>query len=356
MRLKRTDICGAEPSISIIVPAHELSQELAICLRSIEQFGSLAKEVIVVLDGPIEYQNYFQSFPISQLIIRQLDVNQGPAVARNHGAQVATGDILFFLDSDVMLKEGSLKKVLDHFSTPDCTEALIGSYDDQPYSSSPVSKFRNLLHHFTHQMAEESAMTFWGACGAIKRQFFLAMGGFDSSFQKPSVEDIDLGYRLTMQGGSVRMDKALQIKHLKKWTFSNMLRTDIFYRARPWTTLLHRYQKLGVNDLNVNYSERIAVALLGMGTIGLLSSSLFVELSLLSIASFLLLFLTKIKTYRFFSMHFKWYQMPLIILLHWSYLSSAAVGFILGTADRFFNKKNDVQLSTNHEESFALNE
>jgi hypothetical protein len=50
---------------------------------------------------------------------------------------------------------------------------LIGSYDDAPGANNFLSQYKNLFHHYTHQTGSEEASTFWGACGAIRRDVFL---------------------------------------------------------------------------------------------------------------------------------------------------------------------------------------
>lgn len=113
--------------------------------------------------------------------------------------------------------------------------ALIGSYDDAPGATNFLSQYRNLLHHYVHQTGNEEASTFWGACGAVRREVFLAMGGFDESYRQASIEDIELGYRLKRAGLKILLCKALQVKHLKRWEAGSLLKADFCYRALPWT-------------------------------------------------------------------------------------------------------------------------
>ena len=99
------------------------------------------------------------------------------------------------------------------------------------------------------------ASTFWGACGAICRDVFLSLGGFDESYRQPSIEDIELGYRLKQAGYRIKLCKTLQVKHLKHWGVVSLLKADFFYRALAWTQLILRNGKL-INDLNLQLSSR----------------------------------------------------------------------------------------------------
>lgn len=331
------DEYNGDIGLSVIIPVHSKGLKLEQCLKSLEDDGKGVSEVILVLDGTSIESHFFDQFDLPALRVEGLPQNRGPAYARNHGAGIASGDLLFFIDSDVSILPNTIDRLTAHFRKSGTPDALIGSYDDAPSEKALVSRFRNLLHHHTHQQGSANATTFWGACGAIKKEVFQATGGFDTSFEKPSVEDIALGYQLIQQGFSIKLDKTLQVKHLKKWTLSNMIKTDIFLRARPWTRLLHQYQKLGVNDLNINYHERAAVLLLTLAMVSLMGSLKFGFLLLLSLVSFLALFLVKRKTYRFFSRYFRWFQLPAILFFHWVYLGSALAGFIIALADRYFS-------------------
>ncbi len=301
---------------------------------------------------------HFESLGLENLIIISLNENRGPAFARNHGAGIASGNILFFLDSDVELLPDTISRLNAHFSTPNHQTALIGSYDNIPSEKALVSKYRNLLHHYTHQTAKENATTFWGACGAIEKNTFLSIGGFDDSFGKPSVEDIELGYRLCEKGQCIRLDKELQVKHLKKWSFWNMVRTDVLYRARPWTRLLKLYPKINANNLNISYNERLAVVMLLVGLSGLSLSIEFSFLLPMGLVSFTLLLLVKRKIYSFFTKHFEWYKVPAVILLHWIYLLCAFIGFVLGTIDHILSRKHRTKTlqTSNREGKLVLDE
>ena len=120
---------------------------------------------------------------------------------------------------------------------------------------------KNLFHHYTHQIASEEAFTFWGACGAIRREVFLSIGGFDESYRRPSIEDIELGYRIRSAGYKIKLFKDLHVKHLKNWSFVSLLKAEIFYRALPWTELILRQRQLD-NDLNLGVSSRLSAILI----------------------------------------------------------------------------------------------
>ena len=98
-------------------------------------------------------------------------------------------------------------------------------------------------------------------CGAVRKDIFLASGGFDAvSYPYPSIEDIELGFRLRQRGLRILLAPEVQGTHLKIWRLANLLHTDIFRRALPWTRLIHAKSGLP-NALNVGVGERVNAAL-----------------------------------------------------------------------------------------------
>ena len=186
---------------------------------------------------------------------------RGPAYARNLGSKLATADVLWFIDADVCVHPTTLGDIRRAFQVDTELTALIGSYDDSPDSPDFVSQYKNLMHHHVHQQGRESATTFWSGCGAIRRSVFMEMSGFnEKEYQRPSIEDIELGYRLRVKGHKMLLDPRIQVKHLKRWTFWRLLKTDIRDRGIPWTELILRDQNMP-NDLNLELSQRVSVAL-----------------------------------------------------------------------------------------------
>ncbi len=142
--------------------------------------------------------------------------------------------------------------------------ALFGSYDDEPSAPDFLSQYRNLLHHYIHQRSERYAKTFWAGCGAVRREVFLTLGGFDNErFEEPSIEDIEFGYRLSDEGYKITLDKQLQVKHLKHWGWYSLIRTDIMNRALPWSKLILESKTIP-GELNLRISDRISTLLVGL--------------------------------------------------------------------------------------------
>jgi glycosyltransferase involved in cell wall biosynthesis len=187
-------------------------------------------------------------------------VRSGPARARNKAAKEATGEILFFLDSDVCVHPHTVERVLEAFARDPELDALIGSYDDSPSCQDFLSQYKNLMHSFVHQHASQQACTFWSGCGAIRKEVFDKSNGFDESYGRPAIEDIELGYRMHAAGHKMVLDRDVQVKHLKRWSFWGLVKTDILDRGIPWTELILRDRHMP-NDLNLQLSQRVSVAL-----------------------------------------------------------------------------------------------
>jgi GT2 family glycosyltransferase len=209
--------------------------------------------------------------------VLRLPASRGPAAARNAGAKAANQPAILFLDADVMVHRDTIE-LIESALNDGATGALFGAYDDAPLEPGLVSQYRNLLHHYTHSTALRNAWTFWAGCGAIRRELFLNCGGFDERYRHPSVEDIELGFRLSQAGVRIQVVPNIQVCHLKKWTFLSMIRTDILRRAWPWSRLLLRSRNLP-DDLNLGWSQRASAVFawlaVGLAAFGFIRGTAF---------------------------------------------------------------------------------
>ncbi len=285
-------------AVSIIVPVYNSPRELHECLLALKASSPPQAEIIVVDDASTD-ETPSVAARMGVRVLR-LPRNSGPAAARNAGARHARGDILFFVDADVVVAPGAVSRVVKVLEEHPEVAAVFGSYDASPRARGVVSQYRNLLHHFVHQNGHPWASTFWAGCGAIRRSVFEAVGGFDEKrFPRSSIEDIELGYRLRQAGHRILLDKALQGTHLKRWTLWSVIRTDITARALPWSRLILESRN-APDDLNLQWGQRLSGALVLLACLLLLLGLFRVELLALSAAALLLVIVLNRRLYLFF--------------------------------------------------------
>ena len=196
--------------------------------------------------------------PPEEILVVEHPAATGPARSRNAAAQVAGGDVLVFVDSDVLVHPDVFRRIRAAFRDDPGVTAIFGSYDDAPECRRMVSTFRNLLHHHIHQTSAGPAHTFWAGLGAIRRDAFVAAGGFDTDrFGPPSVEDVELGMRLIESGRRIELDPHLLGTHAKQWRFRDMVWTDLRRRAAPWMGVLVAHRRLPAT-LNLGWRHRLS--------------------------------------------------------------------------------------------------
>ena len=244
------------PAISLVMPTISWDDTFSRCARvALDGLGP-SDEIMVVFDGvtpPVP-----DWLLASQAKVLSTGHRSGPAAARNLAAGAAQNEIIFFVDADVELHADAIDRIRGRFAASPQLAAVFGSYDDRPDAPGIVSRFRNLLHHHTHTSNPGPANTFWSGCGAVRRDAFLDLGGFDASaYQRPCIEDIEFGLRLSDVGGWIELDPAILGTHHKRWTLRLMVVTDIRQRAIPWSRLLLRRHELPPS-LNLKPAARVS--------------------------------------------------------------------------------------------------
>jgi GT2 family glycosyltransferase len=236
-------------SLSAVVPATDDPPTLGRCLRAIEEAEQRPEQVIVVREP----------------------LGGGPARARNAGADRATGELVAFIDADVEVHRDAFFRLRAAFGRDPGLAAVFGSYDDDPAAPGVVSSFRNLLHHHVHQSSAGPVPTFWAGLGAIRRDAFAGVGGFDERrYPRASIEDVELGLRLFAAGQRCLLDPSIQGRHLKAWTLGSMVKTDFARRGVPWVALLiSRRDREAAAALNLGWRHRLSAAAVLAGTLGL---------------------------------------------------------------------------------------
>lgn len=373
--------------VSVIVPVYNGGEALRQCLAALAASQHAPHELVVVDDNSDDGSAALAA-SLGCRVLRTERPRSGPAAARNLGARAASGAVLFFVDADVTVQPDTVGRVAQAFAADPDLAGLFGSYDAQPADPSFLSQYKNLFHHYVHQHSSAEAQTFWSGCGAMRRTVFLAHGGFDTTrYNRPCIEDIELGYRVTRAEGRIRLLKDLQVKHLKRWTARSLLKSDILDRGIPWTRLLLR-ERAFASDLNLQTHNRISVAavyslllalLLWLGLAVAEATGLNARASrtarpsvgtgeprpgmvpnlrpghalYLALASALLLLALNWPLYRWFAtQRNRWFALR-VIPWHWLYYAYNGVSFAAGLAlhltDKVNRKPQDRQAGASHQ-------
>jgi len=330
------------PRVSVVIPYFNAAETLGRTLESLLESDCPDLEVICVDDRSTD--DSFEVAGAFDAVHACLRNRSGAALARNLGAGIATGEILFFLDADVVVQPDTVSKVADIFLADPGLSACFGAYTPLPEPDNFASIYKNLVHHFTHQTASSNAHTFWCGCGAIRADIFRQIGGFDESYQASSVEDIELGYRMTQAGHRVRLKSEIQVTHAKVYTLGSLIRSDFLDRAVPWTLLMAR-KNIFYADLNLRLSNIASALLIVLGLPFAIGLMIVLGPRMLKFAPVVVIFAILLLNGGIFRFVLRqkglWFLGKFILMYMFTYLYSVAgfaVGILLFLRERLFGK------------------
>jgi glycosyltransferase involved in cell wall biosynthesis len=247
-----------------VIPVHDGEETIGDALAALCRSCYRDMEVIVVDDGSRDRSAAIAgTFPVA---VERLSRNRGPAGARNHGTRIARGELLLFLDADVIVEPDTVERMVAALDAEPDAAALFCSFGTSTAPGNFVSDYKNLLHHHTHQHARRDAATFCAGFGAIHRDELRRAGGFDPRLR--FLEDIDLGYRLHRSGRRIVLDPSIQVTHAKRYSLLSLVRSDLGGRAIPWTRLMLRHRVFR-SDLNTRGGNVASVVLAWLVPLGL---------------------------------------------------------------------------------------
>lgn len=248
--------------ISVIVPAYNAAGYLPACLKALSRFAPEGTEVIVVDDGSTDDTVKVAQDLGARVVALPQNVGRGPA--RNAGAAAASHSILLFVDADVVVHADTLLQILDVFEGEPGLEALFGAYDTRPADPGFFSQYRNLLHHYVHHVSGPRAAHFWTGLGAVRRAAFQRVGGFNEGPWARYMEEIDFGAKLVRAGVTIHVRPNIQCTHLKAYTLRNMIKSDLFDRAIPWSRYMMMAGDGATNGFVVSQRQKVTVIAAGL--------------------------------------------------------------------------------------------
>ena len=239
------------PAVSVVIPTYNRRAQLAQALDGLAKQDPVdgGFEVIVVSDGSTDGTDEFlgsTSLPLPVQAIRQ--PNAGPAAARNRGIDTAEGELVVFIDDDVVPEPGFLAAHLARHDHPDDDLVVIGPMVTPANSHlSPWVRWeQDMLYKQYAAMQrgdwEATSRQFYTGNASVARRHLLDAGGFDPAFRR--AEDVELAYRLAQRGLNFTFDPAAIVTHYAERSYEAWLaaayaygRNDVVFgrdRGQAW--------------------------------------------------------------------------------------------------------------------------
>jgi len=223
-------------SVSIIIPTFNGASRIGNCLAALlPQIAQRDAEILVVNDGSTDNTvEVVERYSGVRLITQ---ANAGPAAARNHGANEARGTIILFTDDDCVPLPDWLDAMLAPFHDLEVVAAK-GAYRTR--QKSLTARFVQIEYEDRYRlMAGLSSIDFIDTySAAFRRDRFMEMTGYDTSFPVACAEDIELSYRMSARGWKMKFAPDAIVYHTHPDTLSRYLKKK--YKFAFWRVLAVR--------------------------------------------------------------------------------------------------------------------
>jgi GT2 family glycosyltransferase len=224
-------------TLTAVIATHERREPLRRLLASLrdqlEADPALADgfDTVIVVDGSsdgtLEMLEALE-FPVSVKSVWQR--NRGRSAARNAGLALARGEIVWFLDDDVIPLPGLLRRHREAHEEADPPALLMGPYPLVGRGAGPAPNEQWTAAVY-EEMARDgfvrSADRFASGNASGPTSVVRAVGGFDEGFTGWGCEDVELGHRILRAGYQIRFDPLARAEHEQSLTIERYLANNV---------------------------------------------------------------------------------------------------------------------------------
>jgi len=226
-------------TVSVVVPVrddpagvaalldHAVHDPVLVSVSGVQEPETLTRtrRMVVVDDGSDDPDALRRAVAGRAEVVRH-DRSLGPGAARDTGWRVADGDVIVFLDADVVPSAGWLSPLLAHLADPHV--AVVAPRVRSRPGPSVLERYerrRSPLDLGPHEarVAPGSRVSYVPTAALVCRREVLAqLGGFDPELRVG--EDVDLVWRALEAGWTVRYEPASVVEHRPRPTWRALLR------------------------------------------------------------------------------------------------------------------------------------
>jgi len=219
--------------LSVIVSVRDSESSLREVLAAIRS-SALPRDSyeIIVVDDASGDGSVAIAARYADTVVKLSGRRSGPAYARNRGVELARGQVVAFVDGDVVVRTDTLPRMLATLVARPDIDAVSASHDENSGAPNFVSQYWNLLLRFGEQRHSGLCAQFAPGCGAVRRRAFLSAGMYDEwRFATACLESVELGERLLGRGHGLLLSSELKVTHLKRWDLRSVF-LEVWRRSR----------------------------------------------------------------------------------------------------------------------------
>ena len=284
---------------SLIIPAWNAEKTILDCILSAIEAKNSPEEIIIVDDCSDDQTaslilNAQKKY--SKIKLLRMKVNSGPSAARDYGVKKASGEIIFFTDSDTVFLNNTFSNCLSTIDNYNA-DAVSGIYHPEPINAGKTQLYKALFFYF-HFIKHDKPFpyqTFNGQIGAIKKKVYLSVGGYNTDILwGMDYENEEFGRRIIKKYLLV-LDPHFQVKH----NFPGFIKLTKTYFMRVSTWML-----IFMNDLKFE-SKGPAAMDSGLAAVSIPLSLFFLLLTITCNNIFIIMFFlfTSIWLYGYFKFY-----------------------------------------------------
>jgi glycosyltransferase involved in cell wall biosynthesis len=232
----------AQPLISIIIPAKNAENTIGVVLRAVRKSSYPRYEII--LSDDYSTDGTVQIAEQAGVRVIRSTAGSGANHARNVGAANSSGDILVFIDADIVIARDTLATIVESLGDG-IADAVVGIYTAKHRHESFVSQYKNLWVRYSYLKSPPAIDWMFGAISGIRRRAFESIGGFDENLLASNGhDDIELGKRLAKARIAIVLNLDCEVEHLKQYTLRSFFLNE-FRRSAGFAELAARLGEWG---------------------------------------------------------------------------------------------------------------
>lgn len=231
----------SRPEVSVVIPTYNRSSRLQRVLKGLaaQSLDPSSFEVVVVSDGSTDdTDEVVAAIETPYALSYEAQANAGPAAARNRAVALASGQLVVFIDDDVLPAPTMVERHLRaHQDQPGGLVVIGPMLNPSGYAASPYVRWEQAMLYKQYEAMRRGELTptyrqFYTGNASLARQLLLDAGGFDENYRR--AEDVELAYRLHQLGA--------------RFVFEDLAR-GFHYAERPFSSWIRNAWEYGRNEV-----------------------------------------------------------------------------------------------------------